>query len=130
MNDAGVAPEGGAEDAGPQGDDGGQSTPDAGNGGPGYGLDGCWITQTNSSNIQLDLDEAQGKVTGTQSYAGIRYPVENGVVDAQGLRFTVNWSNYNFTCEYNFTVVGPAFLSGVSNCAGNEQMMTADRTCP
>ncbi|MDC0748384.1 RNA polymerase sigma factor [Polyangium mundeleinium] len=40
------------------------------------------------------------------------------------------WPTYNFTCEYNFTVVGPAFLSGVSNCAGNKQMMTADRTCP
>ncbi|MDI1442518.1 hypothetical protein [Polyangium sp. 6x1] len=57
-------------------------------------------------------------------------PLENGVVDAQGLRFTVNWAHYNFTCEHNFTVVGPTFLSGLSHCAGNEQMITADRTCP
>lgn len=101
-----------------------------------YGVSGCWVTHTSSGETQIDLvEQSDGQVTGTQSYTDdstgdeYTYTVENGVVDENGLVFTVNWSDFSFTCDYTFTEVSADALSGTADCGDVTQDITADRTC-
>jgi hypothetical protein len=107
--------------------DGGRPVDDGGSGGI---VSGCWITHTSSGETQLDLIQDGSSVTGTLSWSPYSYPIENGILDAQGLRFTVTWTDFGFACDFNFTTASLDFLSGVGICAGLSQDITADRTCP
>lgn len=113
-------------DAGAGGRDAGLE-PDSGDAG---GINGCWMTHTKSGDTRLDLQESGGRVTGTQSWDGYVYTVRMGTLGASGLTFTVDWTDFEYSCLHTFDVVGPTFMSGMVDCAGNVWAMTVDRTCP
>jgi hypothetical protein len=88
------------------------------------------MTHTDSGNTRLDLSENGGLVTGSQSWDGYVYTVEMGILDSSGLTFTVEWTDFEYSCLHSFDMVGPRLMSGMVDCAGHVWSITADRSCP